>query len=102
VPENSEGSQVNEHAIRRFLYQALSSFKELKDVTILYVSQKDDGIVSSLSQYLCDGLLNIEYESMGGEYSRHLVIRKMRQTKHNEDLHPIEISKKGVIVHKIE
>ena len=38
----------------------------------------------------------------GGDYSRNLTIKKMRQTKNDEDLHPLEISNKGIIVHDIE
>ena len=34
--------------------------------------------------------------------NRTLHIRKMRGTKHSEDLHPLEISQRGIIVHRIE
>jgi len=39
---------------------------------------------------------------MGGEFSRSLLVRKMRGTKNDEDIHPLEISSKGLVVHTIK
>ena len=47
-------------------------------------------------------MINIEYESLGGDFSRQLTIKKMRKTKNDEDLHPMEISNKGIIIHNLE
>jgi len=39
---------------------------------------------------------------MGGEFSRSLMVRKMRNTKNNEDIHPLEIGKAGLVVHDLK
>jgi len=36
------------------------------------------------------------------ENSRTLTIRKMRETKNDEDVHPVEITPRGLVVHKFE
>ena len=63
-----------------------------------------DGYISrdTISEFMCDGVVLVKFESMGGDYSRSLIVRKMRNTKNDEDVHPVEISEKGIIIHKIE
>lgn len=92
---------MNKYTIKKFLYYFLGRLKEA-NLTALIVSQKDEKESNIISQYLCDGVLNIDYESMGGDYSRTLTIPKMRKTKNNEDLHPLEIStEKGIVIHNL-
>ena len=55
-----------------------------------------------ISEFLCDGVVLLNFESLGGEFSRSLLVRKMRHTKNEEDIHPLEISKKGLVVHKLK
>jgi len=55
----------------------------------------------TISEFLSDGLIILNYMVVGGEYSRNLTIQKMRYTKHSENIHPIEIRKdKGLVVLK--
>lgn len=93
---------INKHTIKRFLYSFITSFKNIDNLTTIFISQKDEISSNSISEYLCDGVINIEHESLGSDYSRNLTIIKMRQTKNNEDLHPLEISNKGIIIHNLE
>lgn len=103
TPEAGDNIGVNEYSAKRFLYSFLTRLTEIKDLTSLIVSQKDETVSNTIAEYICDGVLNIDYESLGGDYSRNLTIPKMRQTKNDEDLHPLEISSKdGVIVHNLE
>lgn len=99
---NGTDGNVNSYSIKKFLYSFLTKFKEIEDLTTIFISQKDEKISNTISEYICDGIINIDYESLGGEYSRNLTIPKMRQTKNNEDLHPMEIGKKGIVVHDLE
>jgi len=39
---------------------------------------------------------------VGTQSNRTLHIRKMRATKHSEDLHPLEITDSGIKIYKIE
>ncbi|NJL43788.1 MAG: hypothetical protein HC945_00465 [Nitrosarchaeum sp.] len=55
-----------------------------------------------VEDFLADSITLIQFESMGGEYSRSLIVRKMRRTKNDEDVHPLEISPHGITVHDIE
>lgn len=92
----------SKHAIRKFIYYFLAKFKEKDNITSIFISQKDIKLSNTIAEYLCDGVVSIEYESLGGEFSRNLTVKKMRKTKNNEDLHPLEISKDGIIVHSLE
>lgn len=74
----------------KFLYSFVTGFKELSDVTPLFISQKS-AQSTRISAYVCDGIINFESESLGGNYSRNLSVKKMRSTKNNDDLHPFEI-----------
>jgi len=74
-----------------------------KGVTSLLISQTVEGQLSSdeVSEFICDGIVHIKYESLGGDYSRSLIVRKMREVKNDEEVHPVEIGKEGIIVHKL-
>lgn len=100
-PENSGTNVVTNYTIKKFLYSFITKFKESGKITALFISQQDEKISDNIAKYLCDGVVNIYYESVGGDYSRSIVIRKMRKTNNNDNLHPIEISKNGVIVHSL-
>jgi circadian clock protein KaiC len=98
-------TDVGEFTIKRFIYSFIDNLKVLKDTTILLISQNiTEGLLSSdmVSEFLCDGVIHLIYESMGGEFSRSLIVRKMRQIKNDEDVHPLEISNKGIVVHTIK
>jgi KaiC/GvpD/RAD55 family RecA-like ATPase len=97
-------SKVNTFMKQRFIYQFVNELKVNKDTTTLLISQTSDEhslSVDGVSEYVADGIIHILYEAMGGNYSRSLTIRKMRRVKNDEDVHPMEISKKGIILHEL-
>lgn len=102
TPESISNGQINNHTIKRFLYSFITKFKEMENLSVIVISQKDEKVSDGIAEYLCDGVLNIDYESLGGDFSRQLTIKKMRKTKNNEDLHPMEISSKGIVLHNME
>jgi len=55
----------------------------------------------SVSPFLCDGIVFIKYRTMGGKYSRELVVRKMRNTHNSSDFHPLVINDNGIRVKKL-
>ncbi|MBW2966527.1 AAA family ATPase [Candidatus Woesearchaeota archaeon] len=98
-------TDLGEFTIKRFIYSFIDNLKILKNITTLLISQNvSEGFLSSdkVSEFLCDGVIHLVYESMGGEFSRSLTIRKMREVKNDEDIHPLEIGKKGLVVHSIK
>jgi KaiC/GvpD/RAD55 family RecA-like ATPase len=56
-----------------------------------------------VEEYVVDGVIVLHYSGVGGGgTNRTIHIRKMRATKHSEDLHPLTIGPNGIIVHKLE
>ncbi len=53
-----------------------------------------------VEEYVADGVIILSYMGIG-ESNRTLHIRKMRATKHSENMHPIEINDSGFVVKKI-
>ncbi len=75
-------------------------------VTSLITSEVHEGANRfgkyGVEEYVVDGVIMMHYMGMGTTSNRTLHIRKMRATKHSEDLHPLEITDRGLLVHKVE
>jgi KaiC/GvpD/RAD55 family RecA-like ATPase len=96
---------IGDYIVKKFVYGFIERLRELDCTSLLIseASEKGEYLTrDTLSEFVCDGVVLITFESLGGEFSRSLIVRKMRQTKNNEDVHPMEISPKGIIVHKID
>lgn len=101
----SKVNDLTEISIKRFMYTFINDLRDMKDgTTSLLISQTAEGQLSrdTVSEFICDGIILIKYESIGGEYSRNLIIRKMRETDNDEDIHPLEIGKNGIVIHSIK
>jgi len=95
---------IGDYIIKRFLYSFIDRLRNLNCTSLLIGegSQSGETITrDTLSEFACDGIIEISFESLGGEFSRSLIVRKMRKTKNNEDVHPVEISKIGIVVHSV-
>ena len=55
-----------------------------------------------VEEYVVDGVIVLHYLEAGAGANRLLHVRKMRATKHSEDLHPLEITDSGIKIYKIE
>lgn len=55
-----------------------------------------------VEEYTADGVIVLHYLGVGTESNRSMFIRKMRSTKHAEDILPMEISPKGIIAKRPE
>jgi circadian clock protein KaiC len=97
---------VGDLMVKRFVYNFIDDLRTLDDTTTLLISENsihaDFLSRDTISEFLCDGVIVVTFESLGGAYSRSLLVRKMRATKNDEDIHPLEISKNGLIVHSID
>ena len=99
----SSVADLTEISIQRFMYLFIDDIREYNTgITALLITQAIKGQLSrdTISEFICDGIINIAYDALGGKYSRSLTIQKMRETKHDEDVHPLEISDKGITIHK--
>ncbi|MBW2993522.1 AAA family ATPase [Candidatus Woesearchaeota archaeon] len=97
-------SDITDITIMRFIYAFIDELRQLRDTTTLLISQTTESKISrdTVSEFICDGIIRLTYEPMGGQFSRSLEIRKMRQVANEEDIHPLEIGKKGIVVHSIK
>ena len=90
--------------IRLYLGSLLSQLKQLQATSLVISASGDNPSTISkdgISEYLCDGIIKLEYESLG-DYSKSLRIRKMRRTNINDNLHRLEIvPKKGIVISSI-
>ena len=84
----------------------LSYILQRAGVTSMMTSEIQEGTNKfgkyGVEEYVVDGVIVLHYTGMGTKTNRTLHMRKMRATQHSEEIHPIEISKKGLIVHKID
>ena len=53
-----------------------------------------------ISEFLCDAVIKLEL-SHTMNIKRQLIVEKMRHTNHSLDVHPMEISSKGIDVKSI-
>jgi len=95
----------NDEEIRKAILKV--SYMLMKTgVTSLLTSEVQEGENKfskyGVEEYVVDAVLVMHYMGIGTQSNRTMHIRKMRATHHSEDLHPIEISNKGIVVHKIE
>lgn len=102
---NTFGSvtDITEISIRRFVYHFISELRAT-NATTLFISQTPDERKFSndgVSEFICDGIIHLRFETLGGNFSRSLLVRKMRKVKNDEDLHPFEIGSKGINIHNL-
>jgi KaiC/GvpD/RAD55 family RecA-like ATPase len=55
-----------------------------------------------VEEYVADGVIILNFLGIGTGATRTLYIRKMRGTKHSLEIHPLEITEKGIVVKKVE
>ena len=88
---------------KRIVYRLIKKLQKYPNLTKILISETDESSEKlskdGVSEFLCDGVVKIDYMSMGGAYSRHLKVRKMRSTKNSSDSFPLEITGKGVVIH---
>ncbi|RME53199.1 hypothetical protein D6783_02650 [Candidatus Woesearchaeota archaeon] len=98
-----------EFEVRKGLFDLSRVLKEMHCVSLLTSEIVERGDNSGyrysrfgVEDFLADSIILIQFESLGGEFSRSLIVRKMRRTKNDEDVHPMEISEHGIVVHDLE
>lgn len=94
---------IGDYVVRRFLYKFISSLRVLNCTSVLISESGHDGYISrdTVSEFICSGVVALTSESMGGGSSRSMIIKKMRRTKNNEEVHSIEINEQGMSIQKV-
>ncbi|MFW5991346.1 MAG: RAD55 family ATPase [Candidatus Nanoarchaeia archaeon] len=103
--KEAEITLTTEDIKKNFIYKFIADIKKSQATAILLseVPEKSQQLSSDgISDFVADGVVMMNFESMGGQFSRSLIIRKLRETKNNEDVHPLEICNEGIIVHHLE
>ncbi len=95
----------NEHDIRKAVLKVVYLLSRA-GVTTLLTTETDPESKKigkyGVEEFVADGVIVLHYMGIGTQSNRTLHIRKMRATKHSEDLHPLEITENGIIVHNVE
>ncbi|MEM5812480.1 MAG: ATPase domain-containing protein [Candidatus Aenigmatarchaeota archaeon] len=88
-----------ESIVRRTLYKTIDSFKDM-GLTTLLTSESQDTIYSryGIAEFIVDGIIKLEAESVGKHMQRNILIAKMRKTKIDGGRHSIDITAKGIVL----
>ncbi|MEM7825205.1 MAG: ATPase domain-containing protein, partial [Candidatus Aenigmatarchaeota archaeon] len=74
--------------------------------TSMLTSEVQDGGVNMLSfgveEFTSDGIIIMYFIHKKNIFIRALTVRKMRATKHDTGIHPLEITKNGIVVYPNE
>jgi len=95
----------NEHEIRKAILKIVYLLSRA-GVTTLLTTEVNEGSKQfgkyGVEEFVSDGVIVLHYMGIGTQSNRTLHIRKMRATKHSEDLHPLEITNTGLKIHNVE
>ena len=96
---------LGDFVVKRFIYTFVDDLLDYDHTTTLLISEASEKgeylSRDTISEFVCDGVVMLNFEPMGGQFSRSLLVRKMRHTKHDEDIHPLEVSDNGLVVHSL-
>jgi KaiC/GvpD/RAD55 family RecA-like ATPase len=95
----------HENDVRKAVLK-ISYILQRAGVTSIMTSEIEEGSNKfgkyGVEEYVADGVVVLHYLGVGTKSNRTLHIRKMRSTKHSEQLHPLEIGKNGMIIKQID
>ncbi|RLJ09601.1 MAG: hypothetical protein DRP15_03160 [Candidatus Aenigmatarchaeota archaeon] len=89
--------------IRKALFKFLQNIRQM-GVTVLVTAEvlEESNALSRFGviEFLVDSVIVLQYMSIA-KYKRSLMIRKMRISDHSTNIHPFEITNKGIVVRSI-
>ncbi len=100
-----------ENEIRRAILKMtyVLSKRELTTLMTSEISEQSTGLglpqqfsKFEVEEYVADGVMVMNFLGSGSTATRTIYIRKMRGTKHDADIHPLEITNRGIHVKKVE
>jgi KaiC/GvpD/RAD55 family RecA-like ATPase len=92
--------------IREAILEMIYSFSELGLTSLLISEISNNYELNSkygVEEFVSDGAFILKFLDTGiPKIKRTLLIRKMRGTKHSTDIHPVEITDKGLLIKSID
>lgn len=99
----------NSHEIRKAILKLAYIINRAGITAVLTteIQEQGGGMLTKFSkydveEYVSDGVILLNFLGMGDRATRTIYVRKMRGTNHVTEIHPMEITEKGVRVKKIE
>jgi len=89
--------------IRKSLYKVLQRLRDMgKTVLVVAEILEDSKGLSRFGviEFMVDSVIVLQYLGIA-KYKRSLMIRKMRMTDHSTDIHPFEITPKGITIRSV-
>jgi KaiC/GvpD/RAD55 family RecA-like ATPase len=89
--------------IRKSLYKVLQRLRDMgKTVLVIAEILEDSKGLSRFGviEFMVDSVILLQYLGIA-KYKRSLMIRKMRMTDHSTDIHPFEITPKGITIRSV-
>lgn len=105
-----QSSQIAETAIdtvdkMKIAQSVIEQIRSIGTTTLLITfGNEDQGKMTTdeVSEFLCDGIIQLFNLPIGIRYERSLRIGKMRSTKHSPYIHAFDITEKGIVVKPVE
>ncbi len=92
--------------IRKILLNIINIIKKTGCVGLLVSEVPEEQKALSrygVEEFVVDGVIILNYlEYASGELNRSLIIRKMRRTDHGTDIYPMDITKRGITIKKVD
>ena len=82
-------------------YNTIDADLKKAGITTLFITSSSDNEHSTqdgISEYICDGIINLRVRKMGKAYLRTIEIMKMRSSKVMGGIHGFKITDNGIIV----
>ncbi len=100
IVSNVVPTVMDSEAIGRMKLKKIFNAIAKSKATAILTSEKVEGALGisrdTISEFLCDGIIIINYVEIGVTDYRTLAIRKMRETNHFKDLIAFNVGKKGI------
>ena len=88
------------YEIRRGLLKVVQKIREMGNIGIITSEVQEESANLSrfgVVEFMVDAVIALQYMGIA-KYKRSLMVRKMRMTDHDSNIHPFEISNKGIVV----
>ena len=89
--------------IRKSMFKFLQRLKDMGLTTIVTaeILEQSEGLSrSGVIEFLVDSVIILQYMTLA-KYKRSLMIRKMRISRHSMNIHPFEITSRGIVVKSV-
>ena len=92
VETRERSGSVIKDDVRKMMLGINYKLQSMNLTSILVSDMTEESVISKhgIEEFMVDGVITLHYNVVGPDQGRHLIIRKMRSTKHNENINIIE------------